>query len=1740
MPKILWAVYTSLILIYTMMEGIYFRCLLFPEIVLLASKGDLKELEERLRNVPWPETVVMEEAMLTAISKGNDDCIPLLVEAGVRRLDCALHLAIQLERIKTLALLLLCKAAIAGDANTIHTLLFEPFVALNAPWYMAKVHKILSQHDIELKLPITVSVSEKNYDATKELLLRTEVDMGRKKVDWGDLKLTLLDSSWIRSIAPWVVSLTLDNNDLRTLPHEMFTLTQLRRLDLSQNILEDVPANLLALPNLEYLSLGHNRLKDLPETTHWSASLLSLDLSDNLLTTLPQGIQHSNIEILNLSNNQFRVVPKFLCRVRTLTSLDLTSMQISVLPKEIENLNRLVHLNVSNHVNHVDLPSEQQSGIKGKLRVQTRITKPCNHVKLILLCHSDMAKTVMLSRLKPQLNLPPNQPLPEIDTFQWAFKPLFTRKMFASPKLYFNTWLIGTHYSCRSIYPCFFTTSALYVIVWDLAITADLSEQIKPYVDLLVRYVPAANVLVIAVLPEECKGSKNQQTTETLASRLNNFFSRPSYKSLRLHSVVLMVIDNPMLKEGQAELKQSLYSVAQQMITNGQKFVDRHVSETFFSLIPVLERERQTFTSQNKPGVLEEGTLWTLFDQGLSFDPPDRMELQSMVEFLREAGFLLHFEDPNDRLDQYYFTRPNWLFNTLLYIVRRTHAMEHRSCLFMSHQELCSSLADVSCSQDISKLLIRLMIRYSMAIPTKEDQYLLTFLLPHSSPSSDVLYCGTLRRQFAPQQQNFSIDLPVDLWSKLLCSIVSNLHQITNESELKTDNEIDKYTMSSSDIFAFTSSNGDEYDSKTNSHQAEIAFREGKERKETSTPVQSASLTKLHSELLNLDCTQRDISQLQLASSCNSHCNNSPENIANEGSKVTPVNLKGQLPQSEAIMLDVKAENTMTEEPEKSEQLIDGQGECKVGTSMLSTASIHKVSPVHFTEKSKKDRIKRSLSVKPISIEEGVEIWDCGIVYNKKGVKFSVFPCISNMLTVEKRGIEICCTRDSCGYVIMARLCWLVQQNLEEQYPHLLSTDTPLQNHELTQVVICPTCLEMGEQNPSCFLIEVCVRALRQRNEYNCINHRETIPFRDLTPDYLLLNFPSDLHLTNNMFDYNEAKPFHKGKHTILHDGRFEQQKVAVKMFYQIGSSSVTFPLSCIRKETDMLISLKHPNIVKMFGFCLDPICVLEEKAPLGNLLQMLLDTDRHRISRTVCFHISCQIASALSYLHRRDIVYRTLKASSVLLWSLDFNCDPSVKLASFERAAYQSPRGLMGKTTFSSYPAPEMLRYSFKEEYTEKVDIYSFGILLYELIKRQQCCGGTQSDNHIHSHKPNLSGVVATSYNTIVKLIEMCLLEDFLARPSADDLLQQLSEPLFQCYIASQVLRDCVSVRGYCFVPSVRQIWILCECMSSSERDENEGTEVFILDTVNLTVQGSLDFKERPTAMSTVDNKVWIGMADLCVHVYDTTTFRFTDRFYLDDLATVIADNDFYVFVGQVNGQLKCYPKLDLHRRDSKAISVTIGAKAIMAIVTVGDSIWLGCGNELVVMTAEEELLIRHRAKVCKPTDQVYRLTVSCHTNTVWCLVKKSHSISGWNTLTFQQKHTVDLREQLNHIFSELQLNYDPSIMYVVSLECVNDTIWVGLSCGVIMILTDNEQPKEIIHFKAHIGPTKCLMKIPHSSELHQHHAQSLLLSGGLGADSSLSDTTLERNRVVMLWHALSSSEFDTVVKRHNKYRCN
>jgi len=183
------------------------------------------------------------------------------------------------------------------------------------------------------------------------------------------------------------------------------------------------------------------------------------------------------------------------------------------------------------------------------------------------------------------------------------------------------------------------------------------------------------------------------------------------------------------------------------------------------------------------------------------------------------------------------------------------------------------------------------------------------------------------------------------------------------------------------------------------------------------------------------------------------------------------------------------------------------------------------------------------------------------------------------------------------------------------------------------------------------------------------------------------------------------------------------------------------------RHEINILQTLCHPNIVQLVGLCLRPLSIVLELAPLGSLESVFkeykracLKIDQFTVQKTIL-----QIARALEFLHQHRIIYRDLKTENVLVWSYPSPSTCASNQAHMNQQQSKSVNGVgsNGSTTIVelkladygisrqalstgiwkgfagtiNFLAPEILRHNGDEEYTEKVDCFSFGMLLYELF---------------------------------------------------------------------------------------------------------------------------------------------------------------------------------------------------------------------------------------------------------------------------------------------------------------------------------------------------------------------------------------------------------------------------------------
>ncbi|CAJ1972619.1 unnamed protein product [Sphenostylis stenocarpa] len=236
--------------------------------------------------------------------------------------------------------------------------------------------------------------------------------------------------------------------------------------------------------------------------------------------------------------------------------------------------------------------------------------------------------------------------------------------------------------------------------------------------------------------------------------------------------------------------------------------------------------------------------------------------------------------------------------------------------------------------------------------------------------------------------------------------------------------------------------------------------------------------------------------------------------------------------------------------------------------------------------------------------------------------------------------------------------------------------------------------------------------------------------------------------------------------------------------------------------EVLMLSLLHHSNLVKLCGYCThgDQRLLVYEYMPMGSLEQLL--EEKKPLSWKTRLKIAVGAARGLQYLHcsaNPPVIYRDLKSANILL---DNNLHP--KLSDFGLAKL----GPVGDNTHVStrvmgtygYCAPE---YAMSGKLTIKSDIYSFGVVLLELITGRKAMDVTRKQREqslVAWSRPYMSDrrkvslivdpLLEGNYplrclHNAIAITAMCLQDQPNLRPSIGDIVVALE------YLASEGVSD-------------------------------------------------------------------------------------------------------------------------------------------------------------------------------------------------------------------------------------------------------------------------------------------------------------------------------------------------------------
>lgn len=192
------------------------------------------------------------------------------------------------------------------------------------------------------------------------------------------------------------------------------------------------------------------------------------------------------------------------------------------------------------------------------------------------------------------------------------------------------------------------------------------------------------------------------------------------------------------------------------------------------------------------------------------------------------------------------------------------------------------------------------------------------------------------------------------------------------------------------------------------------------------------------------------------------------------------------------------------------------------------------------------------------------------------------------------------------------------------------------------------------------------------------------------------------------------------GSYGEVYRGDWHGTEVAVKKFLDQDISGES--LDEFKSEVRIMKRLRHPNVVLFMGAVtrVPNLSIVTEFLPRGSLYR-LIHRPNNQLDERRRLRMALDAARGMNYLHNCTpvIVHRDLKSPNLLVdknWVLKV-CD--FGLSRMKHSTFLSSRSTAGT---AEWMAPEVLR---NEPSDEKCDVFSFGVILWELSTLQQPWGG-------------------------------------------------------------------------------------------------------------------------------------------------------------------------------------------------------------------------------------------------------------------------------------------------------------------------------------------------------------------------------------------------------------------------------
>ncbi|XP_072050182.1 leucine-rich repeat serine/threonine-protein kinase 1-like [Amphiura filiformis] len=569
----------------------------------------------------------------------------------------------------------------------------------------------------------------------------------------------------------------------------------LKTVDLSQNKLMEFPETVCQLFAVEEINVSHNEIQRLPEVHNWKTyrlrildvsynKILSLhrDLKERLmkekssrgkqrewkritkLRTVPDWLLdvslddnagqcvfptllYTRLKELDLSFNRIQKFPETVCRMRTLQVLQISGNPFMTrLPEQLGLLSDLFTFNldfenIQEPVEVVQVLRSNDGGGRATpvvkvLKEKYQDYQPYNGVKVMMIGPRESGKTTLFRLLAGDQTGHEHKNDDVVCVHRWGRSGSIPGSWIFSQQIEFTVWDLRGGDENTVISQTLFTPNTIYLLVWNANKLEEKLPEIRKWMLNVKLLAPGCGIIGVGTYAIHSP-SKDM----TLSNKLSG---EPFLK--RILGIEFQVdLNNPRSPELKA-LSQTLAHYTMNMTTtdidrpHGRiRLIGRKVPRAFLEVKHQLEEELSQQIHYKRPCFLTEETFRQINSDKNKATHSSR-QLKFVIDFLREAGSLIHVSDHTYRLTSLYFLDPNWLCKVLLSPIepntkKALDRQRHRTRrIGVPRDELQICCQSTGFGEERFEEFLELLGRFEIAILETSDSYFLPDLDPEDSP----------------------------------------------------------------------------------------------------------------------------------------------------------------------------------------------------------------------------------------------------------------------------------------------------------------------------------------------------------------------------------------------------------------------------------------------------------------------------------------------------------------------------------------------------------------------------------------------------------------------------------------------------------------------------------------------------------------------------------------------------------------------------------------------------------------------------------------------------------------------------------------------------------------------------------------------------------------------------------------------------------------------------------------------